>query len=298
MQADYHKVVIVILNWNGLLDTLECLRSIQKITYPNFRVLVIDNGSEGNDAEIIRMKFEDFVCLIKIEKNIGFTGGANVGIRWALCNGAKYVLLLNNDTVVDPNFLTELVNVFQNDLQIGVVTPKIYYYGQPNRIYSAGGRVNFWTGKTPIIGQGEIDEGQFDTIEEVDYVGMIMMKEKTINTIGLFSQIYFTYYSDADWCVKAKKAGFKVVYAPKAIIWHKSHDLKTSGAKASVVYYAARNRFLFMKRNSNSLQFIFFNLYFLAVDSWLQIMKLSMSPTLVVEYIKGTCAGVYSLSHH
>ena len=299
MQADYPKVVIVILNWDGLLDTLECLRSVQKITYPNFTVLVVDNGSKGNDAEVIRSKFEDFVCIIKIEKNLGFTGGANVGIRWALRSGAKYVFLLNNDTIVDPNVLTELVNVSQNDTQIGIVGPKIYYYEKSNRIYCVGGRVNFWTGTAPIIGAREIDDGQFDTIKEVDYVGMLLIKEKTIKTIGLFSDIYFTYFSDTEWCVKARKAGFKVVYVPKARIWHKSHDEKKSSANALVVYYMTRNRFLFVKRNSNALQFIVFNLYFLTTDLLPKMISaLFMRPNLILAYLKGIYAGLHLLAHN
>ena len=126
MKSDSPKVAIVILNWNGLADTLECLDSLQKIVYPNYVVVVIDNGSNGNDAEIIKKKFGDFVFVIEEEKNLGFAGGCNEGIRWALHSGAKYVLLLNNDTVVDPNFLIELVNVAQNDPQIGIVGPKVY----------------------------------------------------------------------------------------------------------------------------------------------------------------------------
>ena len=300
MQVGYPKIAIVILNWNGLLDTLECLRSIQKIVYPNYMVVVIDNGSKGNDAEIIRKKFGNFVCVIQEEKNLGFAGGSNVGIRWALCSGAKYVLLLNNDTVVDPNFLTELVNISQNDTQIGIVGPKIYYYEQPNRIYSAGGRVNFWTGNAPRIGIREIDDGRFDNIEEVDYVCgcALLIKEKTIKTIGLLSEIYFAYYEETEWCQKARKAGFKVVYVPKARIWHKSHYTKTSSANALTIYYMTRNRFLFVKRNSNALQFVVFNLFFLMTDLLIQMQnKLFMRPKLFVAYLKGIRDGVYSLAH-
>jgi GT2 family glycosyltransferase len=299
MQAGCPKIAIVILNWNGLLDTLECLGSIQKIVYPNYTVVVIDNGSKGNDVEIIRRNFGNSVCVIENEKNLGFAGGCNVGIRWALSSGAKYVLLLNNDTVVDPNFLMELVNVSQIDMQTGIVGPKIYYYEQPNRIYSAGGRVNFWTGKAPNIGIREIDDGRFDNIEEVDYVtgAALLIKEETIEKIGLLSEIYFAYYEETEWCLKARKAGFKVVYVPKARIWHKSHDTKTSSANALSVYYMTRNRFLFMKRNSNALQFVVFNLFFLMTDLLIQMKnKLFMRPKLFVAYLKGVCDGLFSLA--
>jgi GT2 family glycosyltransferase len=299
MQAGYPKVVILILNWNGISETLECLRSIQKITYPNYIVLVVDNGSKGNDAEVINREFGDFVRVIKIKRNIGYTGGANVGIRSALSLGPNYVLLLNNDVVVDPNFLVELVNVSQNDAEIGIIGPKIYYYEQPNRIYSAGGRVNFWTGITPIFGAGEIDDGQFDAIEEVDYVGgaALLIKVETIKTIGLLTEIYFSYYEETDWCVKAKKAGFKVVYVPKAKIWHKSHDMKTNSAKALVIYYMTRNRIIFVKRNSSTLQFVVFNLYFLTTDFFFQMRYLSKSSRFFVAYLKGIFDGLRSFGH-
>ncbi len=221
-----------------------------------------------------------------------------MGIRWALRSGAKYVLLLNNDTVVDPNFLIELVNVSQNDEQIGIVGPKIYYYEQPNRIYSAGGKVNFWTGNAPLIGRGENDDGKFDNVEEVDYVSgcALLIKEETIKTIGLLNEIYFAYYEETEWCLKARKAGFKVVYVPKARIWHKGPGIKTSKTNALRIYYMTRNRFLFVKRNSSCLQFVF-NLFFLMTDLLRQMKnKLFLRPKLFIAYLKGIRDGLGTYS--
>ncbi len=298
MQTGCPKVAIIILNWNGLADTLECLYSLQKIVYPNYAVAVIDNGSKGNDAEIIKKKFGSFVFVIKEEKNLGFTGGCNEGIRWALRSGANYILLLNNDTVVDSNFLIELVNVAQNDVQIGIVGPKVFYYDQPNRIVSAGGRINFRTGITPLIGKDEIDDERFDCIKEVDFAdgAALLIKEETIRRIGLLNEIYFAYYEETEWCTKARKAGFKVVYVPKARIWHKAHKKGTSELKL-YYYYMTRNRFIFMKRNSSGLQFIIFSLYFLAPDLILHIRIFLFSrPQLFIAYLKGVCNGLYSLA--
>ena len=297
MQICCPKVAIVILNWNGLADTLECLDSLQKIEYPNYAIAVIDNGSKGNDVEIIKKKFGSFVFMIEEEKNLGFTGGSNEGIRWALRSGANYILLLNNDSVMDPNFLIELVNIAENDAQIGIAGPKICFYDQPNRIWCAGGRINFWTGITPLIGRDEIDDGRFDHIEEVDFVSgaALLIKEETIRRIGLLNELYFAYYEEAEWCLKAKKAGFKVVYVPRAIIWHKTHIRKNSELE---MYYMTRNRFIFVKRNSSGLQFIFFSLYFLATDLILQMkVKLFMKPKLFIAYLKGIRDGLYSLAN-
>jgi len=296
MQSDYPKVAIVILNWNGLSDTLKCLESLKTIVYPDYSVVVIDNGSKGNDAEIIKEKLRDFVCVIEEEKNLGFAGGSNVGIRWALGSDAKYVLLLNNDTIVDPNFLIELINVAQNDVQIGIVGPKVYNYEQPNRIGAAGGKVNFWTGTTPCIGQDAIDDGRFDKIKEVDFVSgcALLIKEETIRRIGLLKELYFAYYEETEWCTKANKAGFKVVYVPKARIWHKSQ--KTSELS---MYYSTRNRFLFVKRNSSGFQLIVFTIFFLTTGLIFQNKRqLLLRPKLFIAYLKGIRDGLYALAYN
>jgi hypothetical protein len=289
------KIAVVILNWNGLKDTLECLNSFRTIVYPSYSILVIDNGSTGNDAEIIKEEFGDSVCLIKEEKNLGFAGGCNVGIRWALSTGANYVLLLNNDTVVDSNFLVELANVAQNDKQIGIVGPKVYQYEQPNRIATAGGKVNLWTGSTPLIGAREIDAGKFDCIREVDFVSgcALLIKEETIRKIGLLDEKYFAYYEETDWCTKAKKACFKVVYVPKAKIWHKNPKTRTS---EFTMYLMTRNRFLFVKNNSSGIQFIFFIIFFFSTDLLMQMKdKLFARPKLLIAYLKGIRDGLLFL---
>jgi len=297
MQAGLPKVAIVILNWNGLSDTLQCLYSLKRIEYPDFLVAVVDNGSSSNDAEIIGEELGDFVYVIKEEKNLGFGGGCNVGIRWALRSGAEYILLLNNDTIVDPDFLSELISVAQSDVQIGIVGPKVYYYDKPMRIATAGGTVNLWTGSTPLIGQNATDDGRFDNMKEVDFVCgcALLIKKETIKRIGLINEMYFAYYEETEWCLKARKACFKVVYAPKARIWHRSHDMS---ANALSVYYMTRNRFLFVKRNSNALQFVVFSLFFPMTDLLVQMKnKLFTRPKLFVAYLKGMRDGVYSLLH-
>ena len=204
----------------------------------------------------------------------------------------KYVLLLNNDTVVDPDFLMELVNVAENDVTIGIVGPKVYYYGQPKRAATAGGRVNFWTGNTPLFRKSATADERLDNIEEVDFVSgcALLIKEGTIRRIGLLNETYFAYYEEAEWCTKAKKAGFKVVYVPKAKIWHKA-STRTSEL---TMYYMTRNRFLFVKRNSSSFQLIVFNIFFLTTDLILQMKnKLFLRPKLFVAYLKGIRDGLY-----
>jgi len=291
------KVSIIILNWNGLDDTIECLDSLKKIAYPDYDVVVVDNGSKGNDIEALKMRFGDYIKIIENDRNYGFAEGNNIGIRYALDNlDPDYILLLNNDTIVDPEFLTELVNAAESDPLIGIVAPKIYWYDEPNTVQSAGGTINWWTGALSLIGVGEVDKGQFDHVKDVDWVigGGLLMKRQVLERIGLLYRPYFAYFEEADWCTQCKKAGYRVVYVPKAKVWHKTARAtgRVSGLR---LYYMTRNRFLFMKRNATGLQFsCFLARFFLRDVAFTTISMLALQRDLksLAKFYKGICAGI------
>jgi len=273
------KVSIIVLNWNGLGDTIECLESLKKITYPNYEVIVVDNGSRGNDAEVLGEKFGDYIHLIRNDKNYGYTGGNNIAIRCVVNHSAPdYFLILNNDTIVAQDFLDQLVEVAESDASIGIVGPKVYYYNFPNRIQSAGGKVNMRIGQAPHIGVKEIDAGQYDTQQEVDYLFgcCLLIKKEAIQKVGLFDESYFCYWDETDYCFRAREAGYKVVYTPEAKIWHKAPmklevwDKTPSRGKASGLphYYMARNNFKFMRKHATKGQYRSFLLYFLGYHFW------------------------------
>ncbi|MBK7630774.1 MAG: glycosyltransferase family 2 protein [Ignavibacteriales bacterium] len=142
INADFHSLVfIIIINWNGYNDTNECINSILKISYPNYEILLVDNGSDKNEYEkVISLKSK--ATLIRSEKNLGFSGGNNLGIKYALDCGADYLLLLNNDTIVEPNFLNPLLKVFEEEINVGIVAPQINYFNEPKKIWSAGGKIS------------------------------------------------------------------------------------------------------------------------------------------------------------
>jgi len=262
--TDHPRVCIIILNWNGLEDTIECLESLKRITYPEYEVIVVDNGSEGNDVEVLRERFGDYVHVIENDVNYGFAEGSNIGMRYALGTlDPDYVLLLNSDTLVDPDFLTELIKVAEGDSRIGIVGPKIRFYGQSNRIQSAGARINWWTGETSLAGCTKIDRGQFDKMKEVDWVSgcALLIKCETIEEIGLLYAGYFGYFEETEWCARCRKAGYKVVYVPAAKLWHKGRRT-TEKVEGFRLYYMTRNQFLFMKRNSTRVQFLSFFVWF------------------------------------
>ena len=259
------KVSIIILNWNGLEDTVECLDSLKKITYPNYDIILVDNGSKGNDAEILREKFKDYIHIIENDKNYGFPEGCNIGMRYALKNSAPdYILLLNNDTTVAPDFLAEMVKIAESDPLIGIAGPKIYFYDAPNKIQSVGAEIDWRKGQLFCVGLNEIDTGQFDKIREVDWVSgcAFLIKRTTIEDIGLLDSAYFRYVEEVDWCVRCKKSGYKVVFIPKAKIWHKGHFAPDEMSSLSL-YYMTRNRFLLMKKHARKSQFISFFIEFL-----------------------------------
>lgn len=267
---DWPKVSIIILNWNGLEDTIECLESLKKITYPNYEVIVVDNGSEGNDAQVLREKFGDYIHLIQNNKNYGFCEGNNIAIRYVLSNSSPdYILLLNNDTVVDQEFLTELVRVAEGHLAIGIAGPKVYFYSEPKKLQFTRAKIELGKGRVVRIGAGEIDSGQYETIEETDYCpgSCFIIKREVIQRIGMLDVNYFAYWEETDYCQRAKGEGFRLVYCPQAKVWHKvSSSSKKIGGFYE--YYMTRNRFRFTKRHANRRQFVSFVLWFFLWDFW------------------------------
>ena len=291
------KVSIIILNWNGLEDTIECLESLKKMTYSNYQTIVVDNGSEGNDVRVLKEKFGDYIHLIENDRNYGFAEGNNIGTRYALAHyNPDYILLLNNDTVVDPDFLNELVKVAENDAGIGILGPKLLFHHEPTRIQSVGGKIRWWTGETLLIGRNEVDNGQFNEIKEVDWiVGCALLARRTmIEAIGLIYPTYFSFFEESDWCVRCKKAGFTIVYVPNARVWHKGGQAagRVFGFR---MYYMTRGRFLFMKRNLGRLQLLSSLIYFFLWEFTFTTVFLLIrqkNPKLLRTFYKGVYDGI------
>jgi hypothetical protein len=218
----YPLVYIIILNWNRKDDTLACLRSIKDVKYPQLSVVLVDNASRDGTVESVRENFPA-VEVITNSENLRFAGGNNVGIDYAMQNKADYILLLNNDTEVAPDFLSELVSVAENNDRVGMLGPKIYYHNTPKMIWFAGGRIEFWKGWLSHIGIRELDHGQYDSIRDVDYLTgcCLLVKREVIEKVGTLDESYFIYGEDADWCIRAYRAGFKLTYVPSSLIWHK-----------------------------------------------------------------------------
>jgi GT2 family glycosyltransferase len=263
----FPKVSIVLVNWHGLRDTVECLESLQKITYPNYEVIVVDNDSGGDEAATIEERFRDYVKLIRNPKNYGFAKGCNIGIRDALARDPQYVLLLNNDTVVTHDFLEQLVQVVESYDRVGIAGGKIYAYENPKVVWFAGGApIDYLRGKTPSR-QSWLDSGIFDETEEVEWVvgTFMLISRDVLETVGTLDDRFFFGWEDVDLSVRATKHGFKVLYVPGSVIWHKGFSPgKEKRLSGKPVYYATRGRFLFTERNATKFQFMMSTLYFFA----------------------------------
>ncbi|MGD0331017.1 MAG: glycosyltransferase family 2 protein [Dehalococcoidia bacterium] len=274
---EYPRVSIIILNWNGLEDTIECLESLKKITYPNYEVIVVDNASANNEAQILREKFGDYIYLIQNDRNYGFAEGNNIAIRHVLSKSElKYVLLLNNDTVVAPQFLDELVKVTKQDCSIGIAGPKIYFYNNPNEAQHTTAKIDLYRGKAGWAVVKEADSGQFEDVQDTAWCdgSCFLVRREVIQSIGLIDASYFKYWEEIDYCLRASKQGFRIVCCPQARIWHKGWLRMwdkgfPSIKRVEAVYYMERNRFLFMRKHAGKLQMATFLLYYFTFSVWM-----------------------------
>ncbi|WP_409303475.1 glycosyltransferase family 2 protein [Peribacillus sp. SCS-155] len=247
------SAAIILLNWNSYQDTYECLKSLEFLTYPNYHVFVVDNAS--SDDSFIRLKndqktgqFNVDVTFIKSERNLGCAGGNNVGFRTAYELGFDYYWMLNTDTYVEPDALCTLIGAVEEDQAIGIVGSKILY-ARSKCIWFAGGRLNPYLGTSMQIGIDEEDCGQYDEVKEVDFiVGCSMLfRRELIQSIGYLDEDYFVYYEDTDWNLRAKKAGWKIVYVPSSIVYHKE-TAKKNDLSPYYAYYLIRNGYLMVSR--------------------------------------------------
>lgn len=242
------KVSIIILNWNNYKDTKECFESLNEITYPNYEVIFVDNWSTDGSDEQLRNEFPQH-RFIQTGANIGFSGGCNAGIKYAMENGTDYILLLNNDTIVKKDFLEPLVETIKKDEKIGIVGGKAYYYDEPNRIHMAGAKMDWLRATYTRYGADQIDKGQCDTPGEVGFTSayFMLVKKKVFTEIGLLCEDYFGGVEECEFVVKAKEAGYKIYYVPDSVIWHKISRSFTPGTPR-VVYNCYRNKLIFMRK--------------------------------------------------
>jgi len=257
-------VTIVLLNYNRAEDSIECIRSINENDYPNYIILLIDNCSTDNSVEIFGKQLKD-VEIIKTEKNLGYTGGVNFGLKMAQEKQSDYILLINNDTLVEKTFLTEMVSAIEKDQKAAVACGTILCEHNRKEIWYAGGKIVKWRGLA--IHKGKNTNFNFDASKCPVYTSfvtgcMMLIRTKYLLEIGLEDERFFMYLDDIELSARIQRKGFKLLYVPSAVIYHKVFE---KGKSPFMLYYSVRNRLLLISVMLSGSMKLIANIYFLTV---------------------------------
>ncbi len=261
-------VISVILNTNRCQDTLECLASLVQNTYQNHRAIVLDNRSRDGSVAAIHDAFPE-VQIISLEENLGYAGNNNAGIQAALDQGAEWVFVLNEDTVLERECLMHLIKVGESDENIGILGPMVYHHAEPHVIQSAGGLFGArW--EAYHLAKDEEDSGQFRHPHLVDWISgcAILVRRSLIEQVGMIDERYYYYWEETEWCLRAGRLGWKIMHVPQAKLWHKGVQ-RDHQPKPSVTYYATRNRLLTLRKHRAPLSAWFY--------AWGQLIKILIS---------------------
>jgi GT2 family glycosyltransferase len=256
----HKKVSIVIVNYGNPKDTLDLLDSLVHVSYPRLEVIVIDNGAKSDRTDLYQARLKK-VEVYNLPKNLGFAGGVNSGINKAL---GDYILLLNNDTVVEPGFIEPMVDVLDHYKEVGMVSPKILFFNPSNILQYAGAKsISTWFGRGKKIGFGKIDGPNYDESGETGLCNgaCLMIRKEVVEDVGLLSEDYFMYYEEHDFCFRAKRYGWKCYYVARSRIYHKQ-SMSIGKDNPIKNYYLSRNRLLFMRRFSGGFSLLFFYAYY------------------------------------
>ena len=254
-------VTIITINYNQAKLTCELLDSLRKVTYPAVEVIVVDNHSKEDPTPVIAGQYPE-VKLIVSDENLGFAGGNNLGI---LASKGDYLLFLNNDTEVHPDFLEPLVALFESNPRAGAASSKILYHNSGETIqYAGSSRIDPFTGRSKRIGYMEKDKGQYKTIQETDLAhgAAMMVPRRVIGEVGMMPEFFFLYYEEVDWCESIKRAGYKIYVVPDSKVYHKE-SMSIGKGSTLKTYYMTRNRLLYMRRNTAGFKKMTWILFFL-----------------------------------
>jgi len=239
------KTCIIILNWNGKSDTLKCLESLKN---PSYEVIIVDNGSTDDSVEAIQKAYPE-ITLIENGFNLGYAGGNNVGIEYALKRGFDFLYILNNDTIVDSHCIDALLDQFAHEPDLGILGSTIIRMDEPELIDHLGGRWNPNRCAFDYIGYREPRDA-LKTQGSLDYVcgAAVMIKREVFEKVGLFDPRFFLFWEEADLCFRASRAGFAIRSCPDSLIWHRI-SASFTGGKPHASYFVNRNRLLWIEKN-------------------------------------------------
>jgi GT2 family glycosyltransferase len=243
------RVGVILLCYNGIDLTLNCLDSLYRQDYPQFEVFIVDNNSQDDTLNRVRSKYKQS-NIIPLKENLGYAGGNNHGIQAVLARGFDLCFLVNNDTLLAPDCISTLVNGIVDHPEAGIAGPMVHTWDKSGTISSAGGKINWRHADAINIGAGEKDEAQYPA-RQVDFINGcgIMVTREAIERAGPLDARFFMYWEETDWCMRVQKAGFGIYFEPKAQMQHKA-TIADVDLNPLTLYYLTRNRFLFFSRHT------------------------------------------------
>lgn len=276
----FPKIFIILLNYNGKDFIQKCLASVFKLDYPNFEVVVTDNNSTDGSFEAAKINFSK-AHFIKNETNLGFSAGNNIGIRFALERMADYILLLNQDTEAEKDFLSKLIEVAEADEKIGLLSP-IIFNGNNKQIWFSGGKIKWLKMKTRHVATA-VPKDFYET--EIISGCAMLVKKAVFKEIGLLDEDFFLYYEDADFSLRAKKAGFKSIVVTGSWVYHFE---KSELGKKNKTYWLVVSGLIFFRKNTPLLLKPWINAYtfFRQIKNWLDVVfkRNELAPTVQKAY--------------
>jgi GT2 family glycosyltransferase len=244
----HSRLTAVILNTDRRADTLACVASLRSSLGVRPDILVLDNASRDGSVQAVRSAFPE-VDVLELPRNLGYAGNNNLGLQAALGRGAAWVLVLNEDVVLAPDCLARLIEVAEADPTIGIAGPMVYHHEAPTVIQSAGGRLDrLW--RSSHRGLNETDTGQYGDVQPVDWISgcALLVRREVIEQVGGLDERFFYYWEETEWCLRARRAGWRIVFVPQAGIWHKGVQRDYRPAP-NVTYYWTRNWLLMLEKH-------------------------------------------------
>ena len=270
MMSTDELVFAIVLAWNHVEDTVECLGSMIKSNFDPIRYLLVDNASTDSTVETVRNEFPN-VEIIQSDKNLGISGGYNLGMQYALEHGASYVLVANNDIEIDPDMIQNLVSEMNKDHQIGIGMPKIYhYYGDRNRLWCTGARWRKFIPTVKMTGVNAKDNENFTHPRDIEYAPSccLLLRRELVESIGNFDTNYFFYNDDWDYSARARKSGFKIRFTPDAHMWHKVSVSTQKSDKPAIWWnYFGRSTVRFYQMHASQWQLEIYIAWFIVRES-------------------------------